>query len=172
MTGNPSKPDSKEPLGRLIFSPLRLVIPRHTWKSVGNDREEAVMGFGEAVKSFWSHYSKFKGRSRRSEYWWIQLFLVLTNLAVAAIDLVLMNGDVDRFIANGGGGIVGLIWILVTIVPALAVLVRRLHDTGKSGWWVLIGFVPLVGGIVLLVFTVLDSDAAENKFGESPKAMA
>ncbi len=130
------------------------------------------MGFGEAVKSFWSHYSKFKGRSRRSEYWWIQLFLVLTNLAVAAIDLVLMNGDVDRFIANGGGGIVGLIWILVTIVPALAVLVRRLHDTGKSGWWALIGFVPLVGGIVLLVFTVLDSDAGGNKFGESPKALA
>jgi uncharacterized membrane protein YhaH (DUF805 family) len=139
---------------------------------VGNDREEAVMGFGEAVKSFWSHYSKFKGRSRRSEYWWIQLFLVLTNLAVAGIDLVLMNGDVERFIANGGGGIVGLIWILVTIVPALAVLVRRLHDTGKSGWWVLIGFVPLVGGIVLLVFTVLDSDAGGNKFGESPKALA
>ena len=127
------------------------------------------MGFGEAVKSFWSHYSKFKGRSRRSEYWWIQLFLVLTNLAVAAIDLALMNGDVDRFIANGGGGIVGLIWILVTIVPALAVLVRRLHDTGKSGWWVLIGFVPLIGGIVLLVFTVLDSDIGENKFGLSPK---
>ena len=139
---------------------------------MGNDREEAVTGFGEAVKSFWSHYSKFKGRSRRSEYWWIQLFLVLTNLAVAGIDLVLMNGDVERFIANGGGGIVGLIWILVTIVPALAVLVRRLHDTGKSGWWVLIGFVPLVGGIVLLVFTVLDSDAGGNKFGESPKALA
>jgi len=130
------------------------------------------MGFGEAVKSFWSHYSKFKGRSRRSEYWWIQLFLVLTNLAVAAIDLALMDGDVDRFIANGGGGIVGLIWILVTIVPALAVLVRRLHDTGKTGWWALIGFVPLVGGIVLLVFTVLDSDAGENKFGESPKVLA
>ena len=127
------------------------------------------MGFGEAVKSFWSHYSQFKGRSRRSEYWWIQLFLVLTNLAVAAIDLALMNGDVDRFIANGGGGIVGLIWILVTIVPALAVLVRRLHDTGKTGWWALIGFVPLIGGIVLLVFTVLDSDSGENKFGESPK---
>ena len=127
------------------------------------------MRFSESVKSFWSNYSKFKGRSRRSEYWWIQLFLVLTNLAVAAIDLVLMNGDVERFIANGGGGIVGLIWILVTIVPALAVLVRRLHDTGKSGWWVLIGFVPLVGGIVLLVFTVLDSDAGENSHGPSPK---
>ena len=129
------------------------------------------MSFLDAIKSFWSHYSKFKGRSRRSEYWWIQLFLVLTNLAVAAIDLALMDGDVDRFIANGGGGIVGLIWILVTIVPALAVLVRRLHDTGKTGWWALIGFVPLIGGIVLLVFTVLDSDAGENKFGVSPKVM-
>ena len=128
------------------------------------------MGFGEAVKSFWSKYATFKGRSRRSEYWFIQLFLVLTNLAVAAIDLILMNGDVERFIANGGGGIVGLIWILVTIVPALAVLVRRLHDTGKSGWWALIGFIPLAGAIVLLVFTVLNSDAGENKYGESPKA--
>jgi len=128
------------------------------------------MGFGEAIKSFWSNYSTFKGRSRRSEYWWIQLFLVLTNLAVAAIDLALMNGDIDRFIANGGGGIVGLVWILVTIVPALAVLVRRLHDTGKSGWWVLIGLVPFVGTIVLFVFSVLDSDTGENKYGLSPKA--
>ena len=127
------------------------------------------MSFLDAIKSFWSNYSKFKGRSRRSEYWWIQLFLVLTNLAVAAIDLALMDGDVDRFIANGGGGIVGLIWILVTIVPALAVLVRRLHDTGKTGWWALIGFVPIVGGIVLLVLTVLGSDAGENKYGESLK---
>ena len=128
------------------------------------------MSFGEAVRSFWSNYATFRGRSRRSEYWWIQLFLVLTNLAVAAVDLALMNGDIDRFIANGGGGIVGLIWILVTIVPALAVLVRRLHDTGKSGWWVLIGFVPFVGTIVLFVFSVLDSDAGDNKYGESPKA--
>ena len=127
------------------------------------------MGFGAAIKSFWSNYSTFKGRSRRSEYWWIQLFLVLTNLAVAAIDLALMNGDIDRFIANGGGGIVGLVWILVTIVPALAVLVRRLHDTGKSGWWVLIGFVPVAGTIVLFVFSVLDSDAGKNRYGESPK---
>ena len=127
------------------------------------------MRFGEAVKSFWSNYATFRGRSRRSEYWWIQLFLVITNLAVAAIDLVLMSGDIDRFVANGGGGIVGLVWILVTIVPALAVLVRRLHDTGKSGWWALIGFVPLIGGIVLLVFTLLDSEAGDNKFGVSPK---
>ena len=133
-----------------------------------NQGKEVVMGFSVAIKSFWSNYATFKGRARRSEYWYIQLFLVLTNLAVAAIDLVLMNGDVDRFITNGGGGIVGLLWILVTIVPALAVLVRRLHDTGKSGWWILIGLVPFVGTIVLFVFTVLNSEAGENKFGASP----
>ena len=127
------------------------------------------MGFAEAIKSFWSNYAMFKGRARRSEYWFIQLFLIITNVAVGAIDLALMNGDVDRFIANGGGGIVGLVWILVTIVPALAVLVRRLHDTGKSGWWVLMGFVPFAGAIVLFVFTVLDSTPGENKYGLSPK---
>jgi len=127
------------------------------------------MGFTEGVKSFWSNYATFKGRARRSEYWFIQLFLIITNVAVAAIDLALMNGDVDRFIANGGGGIVGLVWIFVTIVPALAVLVRRLHDTGKSGWWVLMGFVPFAGAIVLFVFTVLDSTPGENKYGLSPK---
>lgn len=96
--------------------------------------------------------------------------MVVTNLAVAGIDLALMDGDVDRFIANGGGGIVGLIWIFATIVPALAVLVRRLHDTGKTGWWALVGFIPLVGSIVLLVFTVTDSSPGENKYGTSPKA--
>lgn len=127
------------------------------------------MSFAEAVKSFWSRYTMFKGRSRRSEYWFIQLFLIITNLAAAAIDLALMDGDVDRFIANGGGGILGLIWILVTIVPALAVLVRRLHDTGRSGWWALIGLVPLVGGVVLFVFSVLDSTAGENQYGTPVK---
>ena len=127
------------------------------------------MDFQTALRSFWKRYRDFRGRSRRSEYWFIQLFLVVTNIAVAIIDLALMGWDVDRFIANGGGGIVGLVWILVTIVPALAVLVRRLHDTGKSGWWALVGLLPLVGAIVLLVFTVTDSSPGENKFGLSPK---
>lgn len=128
------------------------------------------MNFTAAIRSFWSRFADFKGRSRRSEYWYVQLFLVVTNLAVAGIDLALMDGDVDRFIANGGGGIVGLIWIFATIVPALAVLIRRLHDTGKTGWWALVGFIPLVGSIVLLVFTVTDSSPGENKYGTSPKA--
>lgn len=128
------------------------------------------MNFTAAIRSFWSRFADFKGRSRRSEYWYVQLFLVVTNLAVAGIDLALMDGDLDRFIANGGGGIVGLIWIFATIVPALAVLIRRLHDTGRTGWWALVGFVPFVGAIVLLVFTVSDSSNGENKYGTSPKA--
>jgi uncharacterized membrane protein YhaH (DUF805 family) len=127
------------------------------------------MSFGTALRAFWSNYRNFKGRARRSEYWFIQLFLVATNLAVAVIDLALMDGDVDRFIANGGGGIVGLIWIIATIVPALAVLIRRLHDTNRSGWWALIGFVPIIGTIAILIFTVTDSTQGENRYGASPK---
>ncbi|HEY7853526.1 MAG TPA: DUF805 domain-containing protein [Aquiluna sp.] len=127
------------------------------------------MSFGTALKAFWSNYRNFKGRARRSEYWYIQLFLVVTNLAAAAIDLALMDGDIDRFIANGGGGIVGLIWILLTITPAIAVLIRRLHDTNRSGWWALIGLVPFVGTIVILIFTVADSDQGENAYGGSPQ---
>jgi uncharacterized membrane protein YhaH (DUF805 family) len=128
--------------------------------------------FTQALNSFWGNYRNFKGRARRSEYWFIQLFLVVTNLVAAVVDLALMNGDVDRFIANGGGGIVGLIWIFATIVPAVAVLVRRLHDTGRSGWWALIGFVPVAGAIALLVFTVADSEAQQNSYGLSPKQVA
>jgi len=85
--------------------------------------------------------------------------------------LALMGGDIDRFIANGGGGIVGLVWIVVTIVPALAVLARRLHDTNKTAWWLLIGLVPVAGGIVLLVFALIDSDPGDNRYGPSPKAV-
>jgi uncharacterized membrane protein YhaH (DUF805 family) len=127
------------------------------------------MNFGTAVKSFWSNYTNFKGRARRSEYWFVQLFLVITNLIAAPIDLALLNWDTDRFIAQGGGGIVGLIWILATIVPAIALLIRRLHDTNRSGWWALIGLVPFIGAIVLIIFTVEDSSKGQNNFGESPK---
>ncbi len=80
------------------------------------------MSFAEAVKSFWSRYTMFKGRSRRSEYWFIQLFLIITNLAAAAIDLALMGGDVDRFIANGGGG--KAVWLAKPLPPPRSWLPR------------------------------------------------
>jgi uncharacterized membrane protein YhaH (DUF805 family) len=127
------------------------------------------VNFGTALKSFWSNYTNFKGRARRSEYWYVQLFLVFTNLIAAPIDLALLNWDTERFTAQGGGGIVGLIWILITIVPAIALLIRRIHDTNRSGWWALIGLVPFVGAIVLIVFTVEDSAHGQNIYGEFPK---
>jgi uncharacterized membrane protein YhaH (DUF805 family) len=159
------------------------------------------MGFTQAVRSFWSNYANFKGRARRSEYWFITLFLLLTNVAAAGIDLAILQGDVERFVANGGGGIVGLVWLVATILPALAVSVRRLHDTGRTGWWLVVVYIPVillsglstlgdlasfqtlvvigvlavvafVVNIVILVFTVLDSTPDENQYGASPKAVA
>ena len=159
------------------------------------------MGFTQAVRSFWSNYANFKGRARRSEYWFITLFLLLTNVAAAGIDLALMQGDVEQFLANGGGGIVGLVWLVATILPAVAVLVRRLHDTGRTGWLLLGLYIPValltgltilgdmeslqtlvvigvlalvafVFNIVILVFTVLNSTPEENQYGPSPKAVA
>ncbi len=70
----------------------------------------------------------------------------------------------------GGPGILGMIYALAVLIPGIAVSVRRLHDIGKSGWWILISLVPIVGVIILLVFTVLDSTPGENQYGPNPKA--
>jgi uncharacterized membrane protein YhaH (DUF805 family) len=102
-------------------------------------------------------YADFSGRSRRSEYWYFALFNFLF-----AIGAVLIDGLI-------GMPILYFIYILGTLIPGLAVLVRRLHDTNRSGWWFLIALVPLVGGIVLLVFLATDSDPNENQYGLNPK---
>lgn len=128
------------------------------------------MQFGEAIKSFWSNYVNFKGRARRSEYWFIALFLFLTNLAATTIDGAVFATDVDAFLATGGWGPIGVLWSLAVFLPSLAVIVRRLHDTGRSAWWLLIALVPIAGVIVLFVFTVFDSTPGENKYGASPKS--
>lgn len=113
-------------------------------------------------------YADFNGRSRRSEYWFFQLFFVI--LYVVFLALLAITGG---FSGNGNmlSGLVGLIFgigFLGLFVPALAVLVRRLHDTDKSGWWALISFVPF-GGLVLLVFCVMEGTKGPNKFGADPK---
>ena len=110
------------------------------------------ISFVEAVKLFFVRYTDFKGRSRRSEYWWVYLF----NMIVSGV-IALLIADL------------AWIWSLVTLVPSLALCVRRLHDIGKSGWWILIALVPLVGGIILLVFTCKDS-TEDNQWGPNPKA--
>ncbi len=103
-------------------------------------------------------YAVFDGRARRKEYWMFALF----NFIIAFV-----LGFIEGLV--GGPGVIGLVYSLAVFIPALAVTVRRLHDTNRSGWWVLIAFVPLIGAIVLLVFMVLDSQPGENRFGANPK---
>lgn len=117
------------------------------------------MSFGEAVSDGFSKYAVFSGRSSRSAYWWWTLFYILIVIGASIIDAVI-----------GVPIVVALTW-LAFIIPNLAVLVRRLHDTDHSGWWVLIGLIPLVGGIVLIVFACIDS-GPPNKHGERPDGKA
>jgi len=127
------------------------------------------MSFGAAIASFWRNYVNFKGRARRSEYWFVVLFLFITNLGAAIVDLGVFIDDIDGFLATSGFGPVGILWTLATLLPSLALLVRRLHDTDRSAWWILIGLIPFAGAIVLFVFTLFDSTLGDNRFGPSPK---
>lgn len=102
-------------------------------------------------------YAVFEGRARRKEYWMFYLFNAIISVGVVLI---------DGFI---GSDIVSVLYPLAVLIPALAVTVRRLHDTNRSGWWLFIGLIPLVGGIIVLVFTLQDSDPYENDFGPNPK---
>ncbi len=106
-------------------------------------------------------YAEFNGRARRREYWMFFLF----NFIIAIV-LSVLEGLV------GSPGIVSLLYCLGVLVPSLAVAIRRLHDIDKSGWWLFIGLVPIIGGIWLLVLMVLDSKAGENRFGSNPKTVA
>lgn len=105
------------------------------------------MGFFGAIKSVLGNYANFSGRARRSEYWWWFLFTLLWCWIP----------------------ILNILLALVFFIPALAVAIRRLHDTGRSGWWILLAFIPLIGAIVLLIFYCTDSQSGENKWGANPK---
>lgn len=112
-------------------------------------------------------YADFSGRARRSEYWYFALFYLLICFALAFID-----GLIGSMNAAAGIGILSGLFVLAMLIPSLAVTVRRLHDTDRSGWWFFISLVPLIGPIVLLVFSVQDSQAGANRFGSNPKAVA
>ena len=124
------------------------------------------MSFGQAVRTVFSKYATFSGRARRSEYWWWYLFVTLVFVAAAILDAAtgLNYGDTSY-----GGGWISSFAGLALLLPNLAVGVRRLHDTGRTGWWLLIGLVPFVGVIVLLYFFILDSEN-DNQYGPYPKA--
>ena len=104
------------------------------------------------------NYVGFSGRARRKEYWMFVLFNVLIGSALATADVVL------------GLGLLAPLYMLVVFLPGFAVGFRRLHDTGKSGWWVFISLIPLIGALVLLYFLVIDGDAGDNHYGPNPKA--
>jgi uncharacterized membrane protein YhaH (DUF805 family) len=109
-------------------------------------------------------YAVFSGRARRMEYWMFALFNSIISIVLAILDAALGFSD------KGGGGPLGGLYSLAVLIPGLAVSVRRLHDIGRSGWWLFIGLIPCVGVIVLLVFMVQDSDPGENQYGPNPKA--
>ena len=115
------------------------------------------MGFVEASKSFFARYVDFQGRSSRSEYWWplvMILVVYLVGFALAAVLPIL--------------GILILIFVLAIIIPSLAVTIRRLHDLDKSGWWIFIQLVPIIGPLLLLYWFCLKGTDGDNQFGPDP----
>ena len=110
-------------------------------------------------------YAVFSGRSRRSEYWYFVLFYLLIYIVLAIAD-----GATGSFDSKSGIGLFTGIFSLAMLIPSLSVTVRRLHDTDRTGWWILITLIPLIGAIVLLVFLLQDSNADANRFGPNPKA--
>lgn len=115
-------------------------------------------------------YTVFSGRSRRKEFWMFSLISGIIALGLAFIDIALGLDFGSDF--GAVSGVLSSLYSLGVLVPNVAVTVRRLHDTGRSGWWVLISFIPLVGLIVLLIFMVQDSKDGENEHGPNPKAEA
>lgn len=113
------------------------------------------VGFVQAITMFFKNYANFSGRSRRSEYWYIVLF----NLLVSAV-----LGMLPQSLS-----FVSALWALGTLIPGLALAVRRLHDIGKSAWWLLIVLIPVVGAIWLIVLEATDSKPEANAWGNSPK---
>ena len=109
-------------------------------------------------------YAVFSGRARRKEYWFFVLFNIIISIILAVIDGV--TGTLDP---ESGMGLLGLVYALAILIPALAVSVRRLHDTGRSGWWLLLLLIPLIGTIVILIFMVQDRKPEENQYGPNPK---
>ena len=118
------------------------------------------MGFQEAVKAFFSNYAKFDGRSARSEYWWPVLAMAIVNYLIIL--------PIQLLVSEGFGGILSLVFSLAVIIPTIAVAVRRLHDTDKSGWWYLLVFVQIIGWIALIVFFATAGTSGSNRFGSDP----
>ena len=122
-------------------------------------------------------YAQFSGRSQRKEFWMFFLFVVIVSIIASLIDRVLGFGAVHtvagpgRFVTTSRStGPIGGLFALAMLIPGIAVAVRRLHDTDRSGWWLLLSLVPIVGGIIVIVFYCLDGTTGTNRFGPDPKS--
>jgi uncharacterized membrane protein YhaH (DUF805 family) len=109
------------------------------------------MSFTDAVRVCFQKYADFSGRARRSEYWWFYLFSLIVFLVLYWVSTTLY-----------------VLAALGLVIPLLAVGVRRLHDTDRSGWYLLITLIPLIGGIILIVFLATPGAPESNQFGEAP----
>src|SRR5436190_18099988 len=112
------------------------------------------------------NYAVFSGRARRSEYWYFVLFNMIFAIVAAIIDNILgLTFNMPGF----NYGYIYMLYSLFVLIPGLAVLVRRLHDVGKSGWWIFIALIPIIGWIWILVLLFTDSNPGENQYGPNPK---
>ncbi|KAF7785795.1 hypothetical protein PRUB_a0178 [Pseudoalteromonas rubra] len=118
----------------------------------------------EIYLSVFKNCFEFKGRARRKEYWVFVLFTILVSVVLGLIDIAL-----GLYSEEAGLGLLSGLYALIVIIPSIALSIRRLHDTGRRGWWLLISFIPLIGPIVLIVFYVMDSQPGENDYGPNPK---
>jgi len=110
-------------------------------------------------------YAVFSGRATRKEYWMFVLFNILIAIALAIVEGIL------GAVSGTNQSILSVIYSLAVLLPSLGVAVRRLHDTGRTGWWLLLGFIPLIGSIIVIVFLCEDSEPSTNDYGPNPKEM-
>lgn len=122
-------------------------------------KDDAMNWYLEVLKK----YAVFSGRARRAEYWYFVLFNVIVSIVLAVIDIILGTGG------DTGVGILGALYSLAVMLPGLGVSVRRLHDIGRSGWWLLLGIIPIIGGLILLYWAIQDSESGANQYGPYPK---
>lgn len=125
---------------------------------------------GDEVQAFdWyvavlRNYAGFSGRARRKEYWFFFLFNILISMGLGLVDGITGSSNI-----SSGMGFLGGLYTLGTFIPGLAVTMRRLHDTNRSGWWMLIALIPVIGIIVLLVFLASEGQKTENRYGAPVK---
>ena len=117
------------------------------------------MNFGQAVKSVYSNYVNFTGRALRSEFWFFMLFYLIAYVVLGVIDFEVL-----------GGQVLTSLFALASLLPGIAVAVRRLHDIDKSGWFILLNLIPLIGAIILIVWYCRAGTPGANRFGPEPVA--